>query len=361
MNGLSRLLAPDEGRDALRKLAGLLIGVGLFMTFERKSGGSLGGGWGDWGLFATLLIAFAFLYGVGMLGGLSTEGLRPWGSVYLVFGVLLAPFVLFQLIAAVNGTPDASLNVFWVFGATAVLAVATTLVAGLRYGFLLASISVIVSWSALWNKILSNGIGAHFGIYRGLLLILAALLLAGAFAVYVLDRDARVATLAGSGADLEPGFSAANEIVTGAALAAVLAGGLSFPEVVTTPVGLPAPDSSLLWELALLVTSLLAVGYGSRFGARGTSYVGGIGLALFLVIAGSDVNDSSPEGKIVGWPLALVVVGALAFAASVIPGLKIGPLGLDRLGPAGGSGSPPPPSGSPPPPRPPAGSPPAAA
>ena len=39
------------------------------------------------------------------------------------------------------------------------LAVAAALVAGLRYGLLLAALAVIVSWSALWDKILSNGIG----------------------------------------------------------------------------------------------------------------------------------------------------------------------------------------------------------
>ena len=41
MNDLSRLFAPDDMRDGLRKLGGLLIGAGLFMTFERKSGPAL--------------------------------------------------------------------------------------------------------------------------------------------------------------------------------------------------------------------------------------------------------------------------------------------------------------------------------
>jgi hypothetical protein len=163
MTDLSRLFAPDEGRDALRKLAGLLIGLGLMMTFIRKGDSSLGDAWGDWGLLIVLLIAFAFLYGVGLLGRLNTDGLRAWESVYLVFGVLVAPFVLLQLIEAINGTPGASLNVFWVFGVTAGLAVATTYLAGLRYGLLLASLAVIVSWSTLWNEIVSDGIGAHLG------------------------------------------------------------------------------------------------------------------------------------------------------------------------------------------------------
>ena len=312
MNELSRLFAPDEGRDALRKLAGLLIGLGLLMTFARKSGSGLGDAWGDWGLLIVLVIAFAFLYGVGLLGRLNTDGLRPWEAVYLVFGVLLAPLVLLQFIEAVNGTPGAPLNLSWVFALTAGLAVAATYVAGLRYGLLLASLAVIVSWSTLWNEILSDGIGAHLGTYRGLLLILAALLLAAAFAVWRMDR--------------QEGPARANELVTGAAVSAVIAGSLSVAgvfDILMAPRRPRRPIRAFFWEIVLLVVSLLAVGYGSRFAARGPAYVGGIGLVIFLFVAGGDLNGSPPEGEIVGWPLGLVVIGGLAFAASLIPGLRL--------------------------------------
>jgi hypothetical protein len=158
--------------------------------------------------------------------------------------------------------------------------------------------------------------------------------------------------------------SRANDVVTGAAVSAVIAGSLSVSGIfaLSNPLlAVPTADSSLFWEIVLLAISLLAVGYGARFGARGPAYVGGIGLIIFLVTAGADLNEATPQGKIVGWPLLLVVVGALAFAASLIPGLKIGPLGVERLGSGGGRGSPPPPpAGSPPPPPPPAGSPPPA-
>jgi hypothetical protein len=227
-----------------------------------------------------------------------------------VFGVLLAPWVLLQLIEAVGGSPGASLNVVWVFAVTAGLAVAAALIAGLGYGLLLASLAAIVSWSALWDKILSDGIGDHLGVYRGLLIVLAALLVGAALAAWRLDRD--------------EGEARASEVVTGAAAAAVLAGSLSVPRVFGFADPLnhfsgSAPASSAVWEIALLVVSLLAIGFGSRFAARGTSYVGGIGLAVFLPLAGIDVNDATPAGEIVGWPLILVVVGALAFALSLLP------------------------------------------
>ncbi len=318
MNELQRLFAPDEARDALRKLGGLLLGLGLFMTFIRKGSSGLGSAWGDWGLQATLAIAFAFLYGVGMLGALSTGRLRPWESVYLVFGVLVAPWVLLQFIEAVGGSPGASLNVVWVFAVTAGLAVAAALIAGLRYGLLLASLFVIVSWSALWDKILSDGIGQHFGTYRGLLIIVAVLLVAAAFAAWRLDDD--------------EGQGRANEIVTGATVSAVLAGSLSVPKVFALDnplVSVSGPESNLFWEVVLLVVALLAVGYGSRFAARGAAYVGGIGLAIFLLLAGSDVNDATPKGDIVGWPLILVIVGALAFVVSLVPELRAPDLAVE--------------------------------
>jgi hypothetical protein len=339
MSELSRLLAPDEGRDALRKLGGLLIGLGLLMTFIRKSDGSLGDTWGDWALLIVLVLAFAFLYGGGLLGRLNTDGLQSWESVYLVFGVLVAPLVLLQFIEAIDGSPGASLNVFWVFGVTAGLAIVATYIAGMRYGLLLASLAVIVSWSTLWNKILSDGVGAHLGTYRGLLLILAALLLVAAYAIWRMDR--------------QQGPAWANEVVTGAAVSGVLAASLSVTGIFgfSAFVEVPTADSSFFWEVVLLALSVLAIGYGSRFGARGTAYIGGLGLLIFLLIVGADLNESTPHGKLVGWPLALVVVGGLAFAASLIPGIRIGPPRVE--GPESAAGL-----GSPPPPRPPAGAPP---
>ncbi len=310
MSDLGKMFAPDEGRDALRGLGGLLLGLGLMLVFVRKGTNVLGDTWGDWGLFAILSIAFVFLYGLGMLGAVSA-GLRSWGSAYLVFGILVAPVALIQFIEAVNGAPGASLNTFWVFGVTAGLGAAAALLAGLRYGLLLASLAVIVSWSALWDKVLSNGIGAHYGLYRGSLLILAVLLV-GAAAAMATRR-------------IEPdGPERASELVTGASLAAVIAGSLSAPKIfaLSNPFfTIAGPSSSLLWEIVLLVVSLLAIGYGSRFAVRGPAYVGAFGLLVFVLVAGLDLNDSTPEASLVGWPLFLLLAGALAFVASLLPAL----------------------------------------
>ena len=345
---LSRLFAPDEGRDGLRTLAGLLLGLGFFMAFARKSGG-LGGGWSDWALFITLLIITVFLYALGLVGRLITPTARPWQSVYVVFGILLLPFMLFQFIQAVGGDATADLNVFWVLLVTAAAAAFAALVADVRYSLLLASISVIIGLSALWDKILSNGLFTHYGIYRGLLVIYGLLLLAGAFAVYRFDPLARLRP-GGVRASEPDRWLRAQDVVTGAAIAAVAAGAITFTAFFAQTSSLFAPpvaSPSLLWDLELLVASLLAVIWGSRVGVRGPTYVGAIGLLIFLIDVGSEVGVDVPDSTIVGWPLILALVGAGLFVISLIASVETpdaearlrgtGSTGADTNPPAGGA------------------------
>jgi hypothetical protein len=361
---LSRLFAPDEGRDALRTLGGLLLGLGFFMAFARKSG--IGEPWGAWGLFLTLLIITAFLYGVGIVGRLGTPTVRPWQSVYLVFGILLMPFMLLQFIEAVGGNASTDLNVFWVLLVSAGAAAVATLLADVRYGLLLASIFLIVSFSALWDKILSDGLLAHYGIYRGLLVIYGLIFLVFAVAVYRFDPLARLRP--GGVETPEPErWLRAQDLVTGAALSAVLAGAITLTAFAAQTDSLFAPpvaSPSLLWDLELLIASLLAVWWGTRFGVRGPTYVGAIGLLVFMIDVGSEVGVDFPEATIVGWPLILALVGAAAFLASLLPdvsapdiesrlrgtsGTSPGPSGAGTTPPAAsgtGGFTPPPPGGT---------------
>jgi hypothetical protein len=108
----------------------------------------------------------------------------------------------------------------------------------------------------------------------------------------------------------------------------------------------------------LLIVSLLLIAFGSRFTGRGPVYVGAIGLFLFIILVGLDLDADEPEGSILGWPLLLLILGLAAVVVSAIPGLRIGSLGLDRLEAEGKPERPARPGGPPPPPTPPAGSPP---
>jgi hypothetical protein len=335
---LSRPFAPDDGRDALRILAGLLLGLGFVMAWARKSGDPLNG-WGDWGLFVTLLIITVFLYGVGLAGRLTTPTVRAWQAVYVVFGILLIPFLLLQFIEAIGGNAAADLNFFWVLLLTAAAAAFAALVADVRYGLLLTTIALIISLSALWDKVLSNGLVSHYGIYRGLLVIYGLLFLALAFAVYRFDPLARLRP--GGVAASEPQrWLRAQDVITGSALSAVLAGSITFTAFFAQTNSLFAPpvaSPSLLWDLELLVASLLAVLWGARFAVRGPTYVGAIGLLIFLIDVGSEVGVTLRESTIVGWPLILALVGAALFAASLAPNVET-PDAEARLRGGGGAG-----------------------
>jgi hypothetical protein len=258
---------------------------------------------------------------VGIVGRLNTPTVRAWQAVYVVFGILLLPFLLLQFIEAVGGNAGADLNVFWVLLVTAAAAAFAALVADVRYGMLLTTIALIVSLSALWDKILSNGLIAHYGIYRGLLVIYGLLFVALALAVYRFDPLARLRP--GRVAAPEPErWLRAQDAITGAALSAVLAGAITFTAFFAQTESLFAPpvgSPSLLWDLELLVASLLAVIWGARFAVRGPTYVGAIGLSIFAVDVGSEVGVDFPESTIVGWPLILALVGGALFLASLLP------------------------------------------
>jgi hypothetical protein len=378
MEGLRGIFeTDDEGRLALRTLGGLLFGVAMLLIFLRRS--SFGDPWGDFVLFLVLLVPCVVLYGSALLGYLSypedratrsgyEEGRatwypsgRAWQAVYATFGILLVPLVLFQFVELVNGNTDAPLNTAWIFLVTAVAAAAAALIGNVRYGLLLASISLIFSWLGLWEEILSDGLAGDFGTFRGLLMIIAAILLAAGVGWYMVDR--------------ERGLPWSSEIVTGAGIAAVLGAGLiSFTAFGDVPVTPPTPtvegdvvetegggaSPSLFWDAVLLIVSLGLVAYGSWFRARGPVYVGAIGLFLFVLLVGLDLDADVPEGSLLGWPLLLLLLGLAAIAVSAIPGLKLGSFGLDRLKrDGGGPGGPARPGGgAPTEPRPPAGAPP---
>jgi hypothetical protein len=76
------------------------------------------------------------------------------------------------------------------------------------------------------------------------------------------------------------------------------------------------------WDLYLLVVSLALVWVGSRARVRGLGYVGGVGLLAFLLSVGEQVtrleSGRAPTSHIVGWPLALLIIGLAGLAAPML-------------------------------------------
>lgn len=323
------LLAPDDTRDALRKYGGLLLGLGALMLFLRK-----GDDYSDFVIFLILALPAVYLYGTGVATSSATDGVRPWQAVYSVFGLIFIPLALLQFVSLVGGddaNPGSPLNTFWIFGVTAAAAFYAGAVKGIRFHLLAGSIALIVSWSGLWDKLLGDeGIAGHFGTYRGLLGILAIILLAGALYLWREDRDVRVTgTAVNDGGD--QGLWKASELITGAGIAAVFACSLGISSVTQFfggPFGVPqvtVVETAQTWDILLLVISLGLVGLGSTIGTRGPAYVGAIGLFFFLLIVGLDLNDETPEPNKVGlWPIILLVGGGIAIALSGVKEASLG-------------------------------------
>jgi NADH:ubiquinone oxidoreductase subunit 6 (subunit J) len=319
---MNQPLAPDDTRDAMRQIGGLLIGLAAAMIYIRK-GPFLAGNPEQWAAFPMLLvlaIPAVYLYGA-ILTRPGSGGLRPWQAVHSVFGLVFVALALRQLVDLLGGSPSADLNTFWIFGATAGFAFYAGFVAGVRVQILAGAILVIVSWSALWDKLLGGeGIGGHWGVYRGLLGLLSIGLLAAALYVWRTNPggEERADTATEPAGDIA--LWKASEILTGAGIAAVLACSLGITALGNlNPLGTSTPpiQTSTFWDIMLLLVSLGLVGIGSQIGTRGPVYVGGIGLALFLLIAGLDLNSAQPNPlNFGGWPWVLLILGLLAIGLS---------------------------------------------
>ncbi len=299
-----------DRRDWLRLVGGMTFGAGALVLLIRK-----GNEWSNWAIFLGLLVPAAALYAVALAGRART-GVQGWQSAFLVFATLLLPLALLQFVNALEGTPAASLNLVWIFGLTAAVAISLSISLRAPVQMLLGALALLIAWLALWNKILSNPSGATV---RWLLLVIAAVFVGGALA---LSRARRP-----QGSDL----------VTVAGLAAVLAGALSLTLAAASlsqslgSVGGSAPKPGQGWNVFLLVVALGLIAYGSRSATRGPAYIGAIGLASFIALTGIDLVSrlKGAGGGVVGWPLILLIGGALALALSFVlkPGAPVPPQG----------------------------------
>jgi hypothetical protein len=318
---MNDLLKPDDTRDALRKIGGLLFGLGALMIYIRK-GPFLTVNpdqWAEFPIFLVLAVPAVVLYG-SVLTRRQTGELRPWQLVYSVFGLVFVFLALTQLVDVIGGNPNAQLNLFWISLATAGLAFYAGVVLGVRVQLLLGSILLILSWSALWDKLLSDGIGAHWGVYRGLLGLLAIGLLAGGLYLWRNNPggDEVAASATGPAGDL--GLWKASELLTGAGIAAVIGCSLGITALGNlNPLGSGTPpiETTNAWDVLLLIVSIGLVAIGSQIGVRGPVYIGAIGLVLFLVIAGLDLNSTPPHPFKLGvWPWVLLGLGVIGIGLS---------------------------------------------
>lgn len=310
MDAVRAILKSDE-RGATRAIGGLVLAIGTLVLLFRRT--AFADPWSDLVIFLIVAVLAKFLFWSGFWGARWAGRPAPWQTVFTVFGIVLVPFALFSFVEWVGGDTGAPLNVAWIFLLTALAAFLALFGARIRVGALLGALALLVSWLVLWEELLSGGLEGDIGTTRGLLLIAAAILLLVAAGVGMSGRAPE-----GSGAD----------VVTAAGVAAVAAGAISLgafqnlfvPEELAG--GGTGIEANLFWDLELLVVAVVLLAFGWLPGPRGPAYVGAFGLIAFVYVVGLDLDDSSPAGKVVGWPLVLLLVGAALLAASAIPALS---------------------------------------
>lgn len=286
----------------LRMLGGVAFAVGAVVLYIRKSGAA---GGADWAAFPLLLVAaipFVLLLALGVSNRRAGE-VERWRAALLVTAVLLAPLALEQLRDTLGLSPDANFWHFLIFSGVVALAAYGSFVVGAAYQAFLAGIAGILAWAFLWEWILSNpGVNA----FRWLFIILGLGYLGAALAL-------RAGNAPQGG-----------ELITVAGIVGLLVGVLGLSEAASafSPFGVPSGHGQgFFWDLLLLLVSLASVAYGALNHVRGPAYVGFVGLLIFALVIGFEVNAllerEQPDGSLAGWPLALLLIGGVALAAGV--------------------------------------------
>lgn len=317
--GADARFAPDR-RDWLRLLGGVLFAAGAVVLWIRKEGE-----WDPWALLLVFLVPCALLYVLGFAGR-RWPRLQGWQSAFFTFAVLLLPLVFLQFIEAIGGDTGSRLNITWVFAASAAVAAITTLRTAAWWQMLIAGLYAGTAWLALWGELLDDPSGDTI---RWLLILFAAILLVAAI---VLERSGR---------------RAGSDLITVAGIAAVIAGGISLAGIasgltdVSDVITGDTPEPSQGWNVFLLVVSLALIAYGARSFTRGPGYVGAFGLLVFIGVVGFDVVtqlEGGEAGGVAGWPLILLLAGAVLLAAGFLMPRSDGGVTTEppRFGPGGG-------------------------
>ena len=110
MDRLTEGLRPNDAREVVRIVAGILIAVGMvIVAVRRDSPDYFEDTTSNFGLFVIFGLPAVFLYGAGVLGRTLGGYERRWQALYTVLGVLLLPVALFFLIQAIDASYDLSL------------------------------------------------------------------------------------------------------------------------------------------------------------------------------------------------------------------------------------------------------------
>jgi hypothetical protein len=301
---MAQALEPDRRGDWLRMVGGVLFAVGAAILFVRKTD--------DWAAFPLLLavgIPCVIVFALGAMGALAAGAVARWHAMLMVAGVLLSVLAFGQLWDVVGIDSDSAGFGFLLFACVAGLAAFASFGVGAAYQALLAGVAGIAAWLFFFEMLLDD---PSTGAFRWLLIVLFVIYAAAAFALR--EREAPQAPELVTAAGIAGVGVGVIGVVAGAGDAV---GALFFGAVPTEGEG-----QSFVWDLFLLVFSVVLVVYGAVAKARGPAYVGFFGLVAFAGIQGAEINalleGDEPDSSFLGWPLILILLGAAALAAGAV-------------------------------------------
>jgi hypothetical protein len=254
--------------------------------------------WSDGALLVLAAGTFAVIYGLGLVAPVAFDKPVTSASVLIVVGLLVAPSALLQL-ARVLGADDpfASGTLTWMSGAFALLAFVPAARRASAASALLcaAGVTGVVLAGADWLFDLSGPRTFRY-------------LLAGLAVVFFL------AGLSVGGRRPRHGVV----LVNAAGLVAVALGFLltTFIFGAIVPFGDSASGQPWGWQALQLIGGLALVAYAAGDREPGPGYLGAIVLIQFLVGAAIKFEE---HPSITGWPLALLIIGAVISAVTLRP------------------------------------------
>jgi hypothetical protein len=329
----------------LRSVGGLLLAAGVVVVLVRKSGRH---GWTDFEQLLVIGVPACLLFVLASTGERrGPPKPEPWRSVLVVASVLLSLVSLFVFLRWAGASTKHLLYDAGVLAVTGLIALAGARRVRTPYAVLLAAVALLGAWLLVWLKVLDHPSGSTV---RSLILAGGALLLVASAAVARADalgaRELAIvgglgAVIAGVFGVFVGAFEVFAGLFTGGGVHVGSSGSASsLPGAPNGPAAVVESSSSssiahapfgglhlsgaqtTAWDVYLVIVAVGLIWLGAHSRTRGLGYVGAFGLLMFLVSAGAQLTRLESGHKastgLVGWPLALVLVGLLALAIPLL-------------------------------------------
>ncbi len=251
--------------------------------------------------FAIVSLTTAVLLSIAWLAQREHESPRAYHSVLLIAALLPLLLVLILLAEVLGASrPPGTGGVGWTFAAEAAVAAAAARRANSAACTLIAAISAAVALEALVSWIF-NPRGE--GTLRAILVVLVIAYAAAATALRERRRRHSVAFVNSAGV--------ATLVIAGSFLVSGLG-----------DVSAHSPQVSFGWKAFLLMIGFGLVAFAAIDREPGPGYLGVAVLGAFAVFVGAPVVS---RGSLIGWPLFLLVIGAMGIIIGLRPRTPLPP------------------------------------